>query len=161
MNGLTVPFRYARAFVVAAIQQLRKEPRKFHTQVAGVLDDCKLQIGADTAPGARVDFSDVAPLRALLDALMKEVQGIRNTNQKQMETMKNFSGAHLTGDAMQTILARLATVLDLDGARLDVSQLFRSLISIIGALGSGVDERLEALEKMLGSLRDGIHEDLA
>jgi hypothetical protein len=66
----------------------------------------------------------------------------------------------LTDDALETVLARLATVPDVNGARLNAAQLFRLLVNLIGALGSDVDGRLEALEKMLETLRDGNDGDL-
>jgi hypothetical protein len=47
---------------------------------------------------------------------------------------------------------------NIDGARLNAAQLFRLLVNLIGELWSDVDERLEALEKMLETLRDGIDE---
>jgi hypothetical protein len=95
-----------------------------------------------------------------LDALAQEVKGIRATNKKQMGTLKDYAGVHLTGDELWTVLARLATVPDVDGARFNAAQLFRLLVTLIGALGSDVDERSEALKKMLETLRDGIDEDL-
>jgi hypothetical protein len=54
-NGLAVHFRYARAFLVAAVRQLRKEPELFSEQVAELLADCELQIGTeDMVPGGGV-----------------------------------------------------------------------------------------------------------
>jgi hypothetical protein len=54
-NGLAVQFRYARAFLVAAVRQLRNEPERFSEQVAGLLVDCELQIGTeDMVPGGGV-----------------------------------------------------------------------------------------------------------
>jgi hypothetical protein len=57
-NGLTIHFRYARAFLVPAVRQLRKEPEVFSEQVAGILADCELQIGTeDMVPGGGVGLS--------------------------------------------------------------------------------------------------------
>jgi hypothetical protein len=160
-NGLAVHVRYARAFLVAAVRQLRRDPEVFSEHVAEILADCKLQIGPeDMVAGGEIGLSEVAPLRDLLDALVQEVKGIRATNAKQMETLRNYAGAHVTSDALEAVTAKLSTGTDVDAARLNVAQLFRLLVNLIGALGSGVDERLEGLNKLLETLRDGIDEEL-
>jgi hypothetical protein len=54
-NGVAVNFRYARVFLVAAVRKIRKEPELFSEQVAGLLADCELQVGAeDMVPGGGV-----------------------------------------------------------------------------------------------------------
>jgi hypothetical protein len=143
------------------VRQLRRDPEVFSEHVAEILDDCKLQIGPDDmVAGGGISLSEVAPLRDLLDALLQEVKGIRVTNAKQTGTLKNYVGAQVTSDALETVMAKLSMGTDGDAARLYLAQLFRLLVNHIGALGSDVDKRLEGFNKLLETLRDGIDEDL-
>ncbi|KAF1843746.1 uncharacterized protein K460DRAFT_396975 [Cucurbitaria berberidis CBS 394.84] len=160
MSGLHMHPKYSRAFLVGAINRLRRTPgTDISTLVRQVLDDTKLQIGTSTIAGEELASTKLAPLRSLLDTIGKEVGEIRVMHTQDMENIKKVAGAHVTGDSLEVVMARLAVVPDVDTARLNISHLFRLVVEVVSSQSTGTDRRLRELQKQLESFRDGIDQE--